>query len=308
MFSLTDGEPVARIRQGESNGKLLRIKTMNFDVPLIEQQEPESEPNSEDDEPFDDYDELINKVRGSKKLGKSEEALLTKAILDRKKGKPINRSYSLDGREFKLYDGMMSLVPAGKVPHRLWIVAPSNSGKSVFTAQYAADFKKRHPQSMLYVFSDVESDPVIDKLDPIRIKLDHNIWEKPIQVSELKSKVDSPNLVIFDDIDACTDRKVSKAILELRNSVMTRGRHEGLSVICTNHLTNNGSETKKVINEATHIVLFPKASKISNYFTKNYISDDAEMINRALRQPSRWVCFSRTAPTFVLYSCGAYLI
>ena len=56
------------------------------------------------------------------------------------------------------------------------------------------------------MFSSLPEDDSLDAIKPKRIKLDKSIYEDPIEVEDCKDKV-----VIFDDIDVISDKKIRDA-------------------------------------------------------------------------------------------------
>ena len=97
----------------------------------------------------------------------------------------------------------------------MYITGPSGSGKSTYTRTYLEQWKKKHKDKDIYMFSSLPEDESLDAIKPQRIKLDASIHEDPIDVEDLKDSV-----VIFDDIDVISDKKVRDAVYNILNKVL----------------------------------------------------------------------------------------
>ena len=306
MLSLNKGESIGRIKGGKYDGKYIKIQKQNFDIPLNQQKNQQVNERN-DDMDFDLYD-IESKLLKGKELTKAELKHL-QLVLNKTGNEEDESLFGKDGnkKEIIIEDGMIEPVFQEKKSMRMWVCAPSESGKSVFVGKMMKDFKRVNPKGKIYVFSDVKEDQYLDENKPIRIKLDRSLVERPIVPEELSPNGDA-TLVIFDDIDACDDKKVGKEMQRLRDTLYTRGRHENISVISTNHELCAGRETKKSLNESTYLVLFPHAGVLTDYFMNNYTKLDKNNIQRVKKLPSRFIIIHRNCPQYVLYSSGVYLL
>jgi hypothetical protein len=114
----------------------------------------------------------------------------------------------------------------------------------------------------------------------------------PIEVAELKESV-----VIFDDIDVISDRRIKEAVYDILNKVLEIGRHFKITCVVTNHLPTNGRDTRRILNEAHTIVYFPHSAggKI-RYLLTEYLGLDRKTISHIKRQNSRWCCIFKNYP------------
>lgn len=186
-----------------------------------------------------------------------------------------------------------------------FVAGPSGAGKTTYASNYLIEYKKMFPKNKIFVFSRLESDPLIDKLNPSRIKLDKDLVKDPIQPEELKNSI-----VLFDDTSTIPNKEINTAIQKLLEDVLEVGRHYNIYVIMTSHLLNCYKNTRTIMNECHTITIFPRASGSHQirYCLKNYFGLDKNEINKIFKLRSRWVTISKTFPRYVLYNTGAYLL
>ena len=121
------------------------------------------------------------------------------------------------------------------------MTGPSGSGKSTYTRKYLEQWKKKNKDKEIYMFSSRPEDECLDDVKPQRIKLDRSIYEEPIEVEEFKDSV-----VIFDDIDVISDKKIRDAAYNILTKVLEIGRHFKITALVTNHLPTNGKDTRRI--------------------------------------------------------------
>lgn len=323
QLSLKKGDPIAIINGGKYDKKYLRIYDEEKELAkqnnskkkkYIEHEESEESEDEQVDDPYDYLNEdFIRSKR--KKMSVIEMQIIKNAL--RKNQEPVepylNNIYNdaknvlaeKAKKEFIIHDGEVIPIPRIESTSRVYVCGPTGSGKSVFTSKYSQEFKKIYPKRRLFVFSDVEKDEVIDRLKPVRIKLDHEIVDTPMHPDEVRD-----SLCIFDDIDSIQDKKVSEAICSFRDSLLKRGRHENVNVIVTGHQITNYRDTRTILNECNYVCFFPKSGSTHGirYMLKTYMGMNTDQINKIFDLPSRWVCVHKNYPLFVIYSQGCYLI
>jgi hypothetical protein len=189
-----------------------------------------------------------------------------------------------------------------KKSERLYISAPSGAGKSTFIGKYLGELRKISKNRPIFLFSRVEVDKPLDIFKPIRIPLNREIFdENPLVPEDFRDCI-----LIFDDIDTLIDKPLLKYLQHFRDDLLECGRHYGITTISTTHQILNFTETRKLLNEATAIIIFPKAT--GNYqlrsFLERYMGYDREEIEHIKKLPSRWLYLSKEYPLYMIYEKG----
>ena len=193
-----------------------------------------------------------------------------------------------------------------KKSERLYISAPSGAGKSTFIGLYLDEIRKKDKKRHIFVFSRVTEDEPIDRHKPVRIPLDREIFdENPLVPEDFEDSV-----LIFDDIDTLMDKPLLKYIQHFRDDLLECGRHYGITTISTTHQILNFHETRKLLNEANGIVIFPKAT--GNFqlkgFLERYMGMEKKEIEEVRKLPSRWVYFNKEYPMYMIYNKGVVIL
>ena len=188
----------------------------------------------------------------------------------------------------------------------LYITAPSGQGKSYYTKHYADQYRKIYPKREIYLFSSLSDDSSIDKIKNLRrIKLTPEFLSDDITAGDFKD-----SLVIFDDTDCITDKRVKLKVNAILNSLLETGRHFNSSVVYTSHSACSGNDTKKILNECHSITIFPNGlgGRSLKYLLDQYLGLDKEQIKKIKQLDSRWVTIVKTYPLVALYEKGAYVL
>ena len=186
----------------------------------------------------------------------------------------------------------------------LYITGASGSGKSFFTKQYCKEYKKLYPDRPIYLFSLLKSDTSLDDIKPKRVKLDIDLYDNPIPIEEF-----SESLVIFDDIDVISDKKIREAVYNILNNILEIGRHNKISCINTNHLATNGKDTKRILNESFYIVYFPHGSAHGiKYLLNNYLGIGKKDIEKAKASKSRWCVVRKNYPQIMITEHNIWIV
>lgn len=201
--------------------------------------------------------------------------------------------------ELILIDGKFQHIPDPNTERSvLYITGPSGSGKSTYTSLYIKQYQKLHKKkNPVYIFSAIGSDAVLDLLKPKRIKIDDDLIHDPIDIEEL-----SHSLVVFDDIDVISNKKQREAVYNILNSILETGRHFNISCIVTNHLSTNGNDTRRILNEAHSVTIFPSSGSKRGtiYLLKNYLGLENNDIKKVKKLKSRWVTIFTKYPQCVM--------
>lgn len=285
MLSFTSGRPIAKIEGGELDKEIIHIKT------------------DDEDKKEDGYD--------------SECGCCKRCNPKRCKRKPCCKGCGMYDNEDDLDAGTKFDLPSGKfvpVPNIdtrevTYIAGPSGSGKSTLAAKYIETYKKLFPQNPVIIFSRKDSDPVLDKLKPLRFIIDESIVTEPIDIIK---ELPGGGCILFDDCNTFQDDKIKKAVAKLMHDILEIGRSMGIYCIVTSHLINPNErkDSRTIWNEAHTITIFPKSGNRHGmvYALKNYCGFDNKQINKILSLPSRWVLIGKQFPNYVLHEKGAELI
>jgi len=188
----------------------------------------------------------------------------------------------------------------------LYITGASGSGKSFYTKLYCDQYKKMFPKNDIYLVSSIHEDSSIDKVKGLkRIKLSNEILTTDLQAADFKD-----SMVIFDDTDCITNKVMRLKVNGILNMLLETGRHTNTSVIYTSHLATNGLDTKRILNEAHSVTIFPHSlgGRSLKYLLENYFGLDRHQIKKIKTMPSRWVTLIKSFPMVVLSEKEAYVL
>ena len=103
------------------------------------------------------------------------------------------------------------------------------------------------------------------------------------------------SVVIFDDIDVISDKKIREAVYNILNKVLEIGRHFKITALVTNHLPTNGKDTRRILNEAHQVIYFPhSASGRIKYLLIDYLGLDKKWFSIFESRTLGGVAFSKT--------------
>lgn len=273
---------------------------------------------------INDYVELFQDLKGRKKTSTIEETQLL--LTDPEAINYIKNPFALSAYRFirgetkqlgkptteiKLDDGHFRIYPNPnpKVFECLFIVGQSGSGKSTVVLNYATLYKKLFPKNDIYLISSLEEDETLDKLkDIVRLNIETFV-EDPPTIDEFTN-----SLVIFDDFETLehTDKKLYKAITALMTQLISKGRHKNVrSAVVRHRFQNSGDKSGQLlISEATKYIVYPKTCSQSNlkllFGTHGAMNN--KQINNLYNLPSRWVCYNKGFPNYVITENEAFLI
>lgn len=188
----------------------------------------------------------------------------------------------------------------------LYITGASGSGKSYYTRAYADEYHKLYPHNPIYLISSLNEDSSIDKVKTLkRVVIDDKFLSADLDASDFKD-----SLTIFDDTDCLTDKTKRVKVNSLLNALLETGRHHNCSVIYTSHVPTAGLDTKRILNEAHSITIFPHSlgGRSLKYLLENYLGFDKQQIKKLKKLSSRWVTIIKTYPMVVLSEKEAFKV
>ena len=177
----------------------------------------------------------------------------------------------------------------------IYVAGASGSGKSYFVAKWIHNALQFYKGEEVFLFSPIKNDPSLNTLKYTAIELNQDI--KDMSVDDFKD-----SFVIFDDCDTIRDRHVAALVSGLRDELLETGRHTSTKMVITSHLISNFKETRRVLNEATAIVIYPNSSgtySIKQYL-KTYLGLNKAQIERILKVKDRWCLISKSYPIYIL--------
>jgi energy-coupling factor transporter ATP-binding protein EcfA2 len=203
-------------------------------------------------------------------------------------------------------EGQFELIPSTNPKKReVWYIAgQSGSGKSYIAKTLAHYYHKLYADRGVYLVSKLEKDETLDALPFIkRLSIQSFIVDYPA-LEEFKDC-----MVIFDDYDTLTG-DAQKVVEKIIDDLAIQGRHTNTTMLCLSHYLTNYKKTRLILNEATHIVVYPMSTSykaLRNLLT-NYVGVDEEDLSRHRKLGSRWICYKKGFPMFAITMKTAELL
>jgi len=250
---------------------------------------------------------IMNRLSEAKTKGLSSEALVEppavvelykKVLADEENEKEVELST----------DSLFQPIPPPDTGVRtVWYVAgASGSGKSYFARGIMEAYKKLFPDREVYLISQQDSDETLDNMKvgkPLRIKVD-TLIDDPPEIEEFEDC-----LVCFDDYDTFP-APYDKAVQTLIDTLAIRGRHTRTTMLCLSHYLTNYKKTRLLLNEMTHLVIYPQATafKPLKYLLEAHLGLGKEEVARLKSLGSRWVCFHKNFPQYQITEHSAKIL
>ncbi len=203
-------------------------------------------------------------------------------------------------------DEYFQIMPNKKSRACGYITGSSGSGKSWYVKQYIIEYHKLLPKNKIYVLSSLKSDDSLDSLKYIkRLKLDDKFLNADITIEDFKD-----TLVIADDTDVIKNKYVRDKVYNIIDQILEIGRHHNISLLITNHLATNGTDTKRAINEAHFVVIFPMtiSSRAKRYLLGEYLGLSKEQLKELNTLKSRAITIIRAYPKLILSEKKIYVL
>jgi adenosyl cobinamide kinase/adenosyl cobinamide phosphate guanylyltransferase len=237
---------------------------------------------------------------------------------EKKKNNPHQSLYVCDNKQAKelrhpetevqLSDGYRFQLAINKETERQigYICGASGSGKSYFAKQFILEYHKAYSGRPIYIISALTEDTTLDSLKCIkRIKLSPEFL-----ADELKSSDFADSLVILDDTDTISNKKMRNKVNQIRDDILSTGRHYNVSCLVTTHTPCAGLETKLILNESHFITIFPAGlgGRAKAYLLETYLGLDKLQIKKLKDIDSRSITFIKGFPQVVLAERNAYIL
>lgn len=289
MFSFypgLTGQRIAKIKGGKRNDQIVYLHN-----------------NDEQEE------ELIKKL--IRELLYPDKVYLIECLQDQKR--PIRKSkvrdiYDLLQKEIHknesfnnlhITDGKIQLIP-GEKRESFYIAGRNGSGKSTYISHYLQEFTKLYPDSKIYLFSEKDHDDALDKYNVLRIPLDDDLIDDPIDIID---EVDTGDLIIFDDVDSLANKDIKKTVTDLYNKILKVGREKKIHCMVTSHMLFDYIRTRDLLNECSYIVFYPNGTG-KNHIKRllenilGYDKQDIENIKKLFT--SRYITVHQNYPNFIV--------
>lgn len=199
-------------------------------------------------------------------------------------------------------DSSFELLPSPDPNRReVWYIAgASGSGKSYIAKGLGEYYRKLFPDREVYLISKLQPEKggTIESMKPSppkRINVQSLIEDYP-DLDEFKNC-----MVIFDDYDTFVG-DAEKVVHKLIDDLATMGRHTNTTMLCLSHFLTQYKKTRLLLNEATNIIVYPQSTSYHalRYLLKNYVGVDEEDIKSLRKSGSRWLCFGKNFPQYVV--------
>ena len=242
--------------------------------------------------------QMLSRLGDAKKKGLTAEQLIGETAFAKSLYDRIITDEAKDTSINLPDDSTFQVLPSPDPEKRevFYIAGASGSGKSYMAKGIAECYKKLHPSREVYLISKLGDDSTLDtmKPPPKRINIQTLIDDYP-ELDEFKDCC-----VIFDDYDTFTGN-AEKVIHKLIDDLATMGRHTNTTMLCLSHYLTNYKKTRLLLNEATHIVVYPMATSFHalGYLLKTHIGMTKDDV-RDLKKMGRWVCVYKHYPQWLI--------
>jgi hypothetical protein len=300
-----EAKPIAIVKGGADDGKILYLHEDSGGKPpkpktdfvrarytkFLEGKKP-----SEKTRIFNEIHEALEKGLTEEHLPSSHRELYER----------IRRDLAMDKSIVLDDEGMFELLPSCKKDKReVWYVAgQSGSGKSYIAKGLANNYHKLYPDRGVYLVSKLEKDDTLDALKFLkRVNIQSFVDDYP-SLDEFKD-----SFIIFDDYDTLTGN-AGKVVTKIIDDLAIQGRHVNVTMACLSHYLTNYKATRLILNEATHIVVYPLSTSYHalKYLLKNYVGVEEEDLKRQRKFGSRWLMYSKGYPQYMVSQKNAELL
>lgn len=185
-----------------------------------------------------------------------------------------------------------------------FISGKSGSGKSYETSKFIEQYRQMYPNNDIYLFSLVQDDPSIKAKYIKRIDL-NKLLDAELKLEDFKN-----SLVVYDDVDCVKDRELKNKLNRIADQIMQMGRHHKISLCFLSHISCNRNETRMILNECTHITVFPKFMNNNNlkYLMYNYVGLTKDQLTEMLKDNARAITYIAGYPPVIVSENKAYVL
>jgi len=293
-------KPIALVKGGEEDGKVLYLHEDDHKGNKGKKGEISAVKYATELRDLSKKDQvsLLKRLSDAREKGLTSDSLIGESALGKALYDRIIADEAKDTSITLPDDSQFEIVPSPDPKKRevFYIAGASGSGKSYIAKGIASLYKQLHPSRNIYLISKLGEDSTLDSMTPKpkRINIETLIEDYP-DLEEFKDCC-----VIFDDYDTFTGDH-EKVVHKLIDDLATMGRHTNTTMLCLSHYLTNYKKTRLLLNEATHIVVYPMATSFHalSYLLKTHIGMTKEDC-RDLKKMGRWVCVYKHYPQWLL--------
>lgn len=208
-----------------------------------------------------------------------------------------------ESNQIKSYS-KFEIIPKQNGRESLYVTGKSGSGKTTWICNYVKKYHKIFPKNDIYLFSgksldgDTTNDDGYDKLKYLNtIPIDDRLLDDPIEMNELKD-----SLVIFDDVEKISNKKLLEIIYNLISKILNIGRSSHISCILVSHLINpKMKHTRDILLEVDWVVFFKNSNVYGDkYFLKHYAGVSEKKIDELFQMKTRAYVYHKNFPSFLI--------
>ena len=225
----------------------------------------------------------------------------------------VNADDNTGQKEIELSDDLFfqPLPDTDKNKRNIWYCAgASGCGKSYTAKTIANNYLKLYPDREIYVVSKLDEDETLDSINGFIHRLNYKAFEDdPPDINQFYDC-----MIIFDDFDTISPKKVLDRVLNFIDDISIMGRKHkedqgNISMVVISHFLTNYKKTRLILNECDFMTLFPQATSTHalNYVLKNYVGMDKDDVKK-LKKLGRWVMIHKMYPQYVLSQHKVYLL
>jgi len=243
----------------------------------------------------------LNKQRGAKEIAKISGGIYNGLIvyyIDKKLSLENNNKHKyLDFVSLTLEDGC-EFTPYPDTSLSRQVVACfgcSGCGKSYFCKKYLKNYSTAFPKNDMFIITPFHDDEsLLDLKNLQKIKLDKSWVSDPVLMDDLPEN----SALMIDDLDVYNEADVKKQVEILKGAVNRGGRHKGITMLITEHVSGTADkETRNLILESHLIVIYLSSGGNYENLLKKYIGLSTKQIEKLKRMDSRWICLMKAYPS-----------
>ena len=166
------------------------------------------------------------------------------------------------------------------------------------------------PKNQFYLISYLDKDTTLNSYKEI-IRLDAMQPDFLDQCMEMDLEAEFNNsMVIFDDCDSITSKKMKEKIFGLLNKMLRIGRHYNITVAYVGHELYHSHELKCILNESMTITFFPRFLnyKKMKYLLETYLGLSKEQIDKIRAIRDRSVTFIKGSDKIILSDTQCFIL